>query len=297
MNLTEARAAKRQIETPYGRIAYLDVGAGGAIVFLHGFPLNALHWRGVIGRLSSRWRCIAPDLLGLGDSEPLEGATLDFTEQAAMVLAFADALGLRAFHLAGNDSGGAIAQIIAATAGDRIKSLTLTNCDVDENVPPPAFAQAHALAKNGLLSAAIGGMTKNLALARSDFGLGAGFEDGTHITPEVVDAYIAPLMATPARQAMVNRYVAAFASSHLVAVRDALKRLQTPTQILWGTDDVFFSMDDARWLQRTIPGVQRFVEAPGARLFFCEERPGWVAERVAEFLGRPVSAGRASASG
>ena len=286
MNLAEARAAKRKVETPHGRTAYLDVGAGEPIVFLHGFPLNALHWRGVIGQLSHRWRCIAPDLLGLGDSEPAEGAALDFTEQAAMVLAFARALDLPSFHLVGNDSGGAIAQIIAANAGDRIKSLTLTNCDVDENVPPPAFAQAHALAKNGLLGTAVGGMLTNLALARSDFGLGAGFENGEHITPELVEAYIAPLMATPARQAMINRYVAAFAASHLVAVRDALKRLRTPTQILWGTDDVFFSLDDARWLQRTIPTVQRLVEAPGARLFFCEERPGWVAERIAEFLAQ-----------
>lgn len=290
MNFAEARAAKHQIETPYGRIAYLDAGVGDAIVFLHGFPLNALHWRGVIGRLRTGWRCIAPDLLGLGDSVPKEGATLDFTEQAAMVLAFADGLELPSFHLVGNDSGGAIAQIVAAKAGDWIKSLTLTNCDVDENVPPPAFAQAHGLAKAGLLATAVGGMTTSLALARSDFGLGVGFEDRTRVTRELVDAYVAPLMATPARKAMVNRYVAAFGPSHLVAIRDALARLKTPTQILWGTEDVFFNMDDARWLQRTIPGVRRFVEAPGARLFFCEERPAWVAERVAEFLGRPASA-------
>lgn len=290
MNLADASAAKRKVEIPQGRVAYLDVGAGDAVVFLHGFPLNGLHWRGVIERLRANWRCVAPDLLGLGDSEAAASANLDFTAQAAMVTDFADALGLDAFHLVGNDSGGAIAQIIACTAGGRIKSLTLTNCDVDENVPPPAFAQAHGLAKAGLLGRALAEMRQNLALARSDFGLGVGFENRDLISTKLVAAYVAPLVATSAREAMLNRYVAAFDASHLVAIRDRLKRLETPTQLLWGTGDVFFSLDDARWLERTIPGVRRFTEAPGARLFFCEERPDWVAEKVGEFLSQSAAA-------
>jgi pimeloyl-ACP methyl ester carboxylesterase len=284
MNIAEFRAGKRSTDTRYGRIAYADHGEGETIVFLHGVPLNSAHWRDVIAQLRDRFRCVAPDLMGLGDTEASPESELDFTGQAAMVLDFLDRLGVSAFHLVGNDSGGAISQIIACTAPERVRSLTLTNCDVDANVPPPAFAQAFALAKVGLLSKAIGLMRGNLALARSDFGLGVGFERPKHITSELVDTYIGPLVKTADRQAQLNKYVACFDSRHTVALRDKLARLNSPTQILWGTSDVFFPLKDAQWLARTIPGCRRLEQAEGARLFFCEERPTWAAARVAEHI-------------
>lgn len=283
MNLSEFRSAKLHVDIRSGRIAYADQGQGEAIVFLHGVPLNSAHWRDVIGALRDGFRCIAPDLLGLGDTEKSPEASLDFTSQAGMVLDFLDTLGVRDFHLVGNDSGGAISQIIACAAPERVISLTLTNCDVDANVPPPAFAQAFGLAKVGLLSKAVGMMRFNLALARSDFGLGVGFERVAHITPELVETYIGPLMANAERRKQLDQYVAAFDSRHTVAVRDKLAVLSAPTQILWGTSDVFFPIKDARWLANTIPGCRRLLEAEGARLFFCEERPAWVAAHVAEF--------------
>jgi pimeloyl-ACP methyl ester carboxylesterase len=221
--------------------------------------------------------------MGLGDTEPSDGAGLDFTSQAEMVLDLLDRLGLSQFHLVGNDSGGAIAQIVACRAPERVLTLTLTNCDVDANVPPPAFAQAYALAQAGLFGRAVAGMRDNLALARSDFGLGAGFENPEHITPELVEAYIGPLLESWHREQGLNTYVAAFDSVHTVDLRDRLSALEVPTQILWGADDVFFPLSDAHWLAQTIPGVRRLLTIEGARLFFCEERPDWVADRVAEF--------------
>jgi pimeloyl-ACP methyl ester carboxylesterase len=291
MNIAEFRAAKRHLDTPYGRIAYYDRGSGEPVVFLHGVPLNSAHWRDVIAELQSSLRCIAPDLMGLGDTEKAESSGLDFTSQAAMILDLLDRLDVGAFHLVGNDSGGAISQIIACTAPERLMSLTLTNCDVDANVPPPAFAQAFSLAKAGLLAKAIGLMRMNLTLARSDFGLGVGFENPRHITKDLVQAYLEPVLATPDRQSQLNRYVAEFDSRHTMALRERLAQLEVPTQILWATSDVFFPLADARWLARTIPGFRRLLEVEGARLFFCEERPDWAAGRIAEFIeGLPAAA-------
>ncbi len=59
----------------------------------------------------------------------------------------------------------------------------------------------------------------------------------------------------------------------LVAVRDGLSRFDGPTLIVWGTDDVFFPMEWAAWLEATIPGVTRSVRVEGGRLFFPLERP------------------------
>jgi pimeloyl-ACP methyl ester carboxylesterase len=284
MNLTEFRAGKQRLKTVHGDIAYADLGDGPVIVLLHGVPLNSAHWRGVVGQLRDRFRCIAPDLLGLGDTERRQSSGLDFPSQAQMVLDVLDQLGVRSFHLVGNDSGGAIAQILACRPTQRLLSLTLTNCDVDANVPPPAFAQAFALAKAGLFSRALADMRNNLALARSDFGLGVGFENPQHITPELVEAYIAPLLSSSARESDFNHYVAAFDNAHTIALREKLTALNTPTQLLWASSDVFFPRADAVWLAQTIPGFRRLIDVEGARLFFCEERPDWVAARIAEFI-------------
>src|SRR4051812_28552146 len=65
------RAARRFADTPFGRIAYVERGAGAAALFLHGAPLNGFQWRGAIDRLSTSRRCVAPDFMGLGYSEVL----------------------------------------------------------------------------------------------------------------------------------------------------------------------------------------------------------------------------------
>lgn len=287
MDFAQAKAALRRSDTKFGRIAAIDAGAGTPIVFLHGVPLHSAHWRGVIGRLAPRWRCLAPDLMGMGESEPGEGIGVDFTTQASMVLDLLDRFGVSGFHLVGNDSGGAIAQIVACRAEERLLSLTLTNCDVDEDTPPAAFAQGHELAKAGQLAAALGRLRGDLDLARAQFAI--AFENPGHLTSDLLEAYLAPLVRSPARERALNAYVASIEKSHLVAIRDALGALTAPTQLIWASEDVFFPRARAEWLAKTIPGVRRLIEAPGARLFFCEERPDWVAARIEEFLNNPVS--------
>ncbi len=63
---------KKQRTTVHGRpMAYVDVGEGEPIVFLHGNPTSSYLWRNVIPHLSTGYRCIAPDLIGMGDSDKL----------------------------------------------------------------------------------------------------------------------------------------------------------------------------------------------------------------------------------
>jgi pimeloyl-ACP methyl ester carboxylesterase len=56
-------------------------------------------------------------------------------------------------------------------------------------------------------------------------------------------------------------------------VEAQLRKLNAPTLIAWGTDDIYFDVRWSRWLAETIPGTRRRIELPGARIFFPEERP------------------------
>src|SRR3989442_1571751 len=138
MDAKTFHARRRFAETPSGRIAYVEQGRGPAAVFLHGVPLNGFHWRHVIDAVSDLRRCIALDLMSLGYTEIGPDRDVSFTAQASMLAEFCDALELGPIDLVGNDSGGGIAQLFAARHPERLRTLTLTNCDTHDNWAPDA---------------------------------------------------------------------------------------------------------------------------------------------------------------
>jgi pimeloyl-ACP methyl ester carboxylesterase len=198
---------------------------------------------------------------------------LDFEAQAQMLLQVLDALGIETVDLVGNDSGGAVAQILATTAPDRIRSLTLTNCDTHDNWPPEAFMPIFSLGKAGRLGHALAGMLANPHAARSPQGLGIGFEFPERLTEEVLAVYLAPVTATDERRSQVSRYVAVQDCAQTVRIEEQLKAFDKPTLIVWGDSDVFFPTRWAHWLAETIPGTRKVEILKGAKLFFPEERP------------------------
>ena len=113
----------------------------------------------VIAELSDTSRCIAADL-------PAHGASpaRDDMSPAALAEALADlcdGLGLGQVDLVGNDTGGAIAQIFAARHPDKIRTLTLTNCDCEGNFPPADFAPIIEQARQGALAPLLGELAEN----------------------------------------------------------------------------------------------------------------------------------------
>ena len=273
MDARDFHARRRFVPTPSGRIAYVEEGSGPPAVFLHGVPLNGFHWRHVMARVGDLRRCIAPDLMALGYTEVAPDQDVSFTAQARMVVELCDGLGLERIDLVANDSGGGIAQIFAARHPGRLRTLTLTNCDVHDNWPPPAVLPLIEAARTGALFEGARFMLADPDFARSEAGLGVGYAVPSALTDEAVRVYLEPLVATPERIESARRYWLSFDCAQTVAVEPALRALRVPTLVVWALDDVFFDVRWAHWLRDTIPGVTRVVEVPGAKLFFPEDRP------------------------
>lgn len=211
-------------------------------------------------------RCIAPDLMTLGHTEIAPGRDVSFTAQAGMLLELLDALGVDRVDLVGNDSGGAIAQILAARAPERIRSLVLTNCDVDTNLPPKAFLPVVEMARRGEFA----------AMLQATRGSTAPFESAFERHEEHAEAlgvYLEPVLSSPERMADLDRYVASMDAAQTTGIRPQLEKLEVPTLVAWGLGDAFFAEAWADWLARTIPGVRHVERIPRAKLFFPEERP------------------------
>jgi pimeloyl-ACP methyl ester carboxylesterase len=263
---------KKRVRTPQGEIAYVERGEGAPALFVHGVFLNSYLWRHVVAQVADLRRCIAIDLLSHGDSPAGSDDDISFRGQARMLAGVCDALGLDAVDLVANDSGGAIAQIFAARHPERIRSLTLTNCDVHDNYPPPAFGPTRAAAAEGRLSARREKLLADPELFRA--GLGAGFEHVERVSVDTIRAYVEPLFRTAAATKNLERWLTSSGDcKQTVEIEPLLRKLQAPTLIVWGTADVFFPVKWAYWLKDTIPGAREVIEVEGAKLFFPDERP------------------------
>src|SRR3977135_565825 len=125
--------SRRSVETPSGRISFLEQGTGPVALFVHGVLLNGYLWRHQLADLSDVRRCLALDLLAHGDTEITSHQDVSVTANAQMIEELLDALTIDRVDLVGNDSGGGIAQIFAAQHPGRVRTLTLTNCDTHDN--------------------------------------------------------------------------------------------------------------------------------------------------------------------
>jgi pimeloyl-ACP methyl ester carboxylesterase len=261
-----------KVRTQAGTIAYTEQGSGPVALFVHGVLLNAYLWRHQLSGLSDIRRCIAPDLLAHGDTEIAPGQDVSVTANAEMLAQLLDALAIDQVDLVGNDSGGGIAQIFAARHPHRVRSLTLTDCDTHDNWPPDAFKPFLTMVAGGGLRDALTAMVGDKSVYRSSGALGPAYERPDQVTDETIDTYLSPHLRTPERTRDLERFLAAFDSSHTVAIEAKLRTLMAPTFIGWGTDDVYFGLEWGDWLARSIPGMRRHIRFEGARIFFPEER-------------------------
>lgn len=283
MNATEFHSRRQFVETPSGRIAYVDVGHGPVALFVHGVPLNGFHWRHAIDALKEERRCIALDLMGLGYTEISPTQDVTFTAQAQMLRQFLDALGIDRIDLVGNDSGGGISQIFAANNPQRVRTLTLTNCDVHDHWPPQGVQATVELARNGTLAAALEAGLKSPHVLRAPTSFGAAYSDPSCPSDEALHVYIDPLLSSHQRAAQFHRFWSSFDSEHTIAIKPKLEQLEVPTLLVWALADVFFGIKSAHWLRDTIPGVVRLIELPDAKLFFPEDQPQRLIEPLQQF--------------
>jgi pimeloyl-ACP methyl ester carboxylesterase len=269
---TEPAASRHIVETPSGRISYIEQGKGEVALFVHGVLLNGHLWRHQLQDLSDIRRCIAVDLLAHGDTEIAPDQDVSVTANAKMLKEFLDALNVNQVDLVGNDSGGGIAQIFAALYPERVRSLTLTDCDTHDNWPPEAFKPFLAMSAAGGLRGTLEALLSDKSIYRSAQALGPAYENPERLSDESIETYLRPFVGTTQRTRDLERFLAAFDNQHTLVIEERLKTLTAPTLIVWGTDDAYFDVKWSHWLADNIPGTRRRVELRGARIFVPEER-------------------------
>ena len=283
MSTQQTPTTTHSVETPSGRISHTSAGSGPVALFVHGVVLNKHLWRHQLAGLSDIRRCIAVDLLAHGDTEIAPDQDVSVTANAKMLKEVLDALKIDQVDLVGNDSGGGIAQIFAALYPERVRTITLTNCDTHDNWPPAAFKPFVEMVARGGLRDTLSAMLCDKNVYRSPEALGLAYERPDAVTDATIDTYLQPLIRTEQRTRDLERFVLAFDNVHTVSIEPQLRALKAPALIIWGDDDIYFDVKWSKWLEAALSGTRRRVVFEGARIFFPEERSQRFNEELRSF--------------
>lgn len=268
------------VDLPQGRIDYLEEGEGRPVVFVHGYLMGGELWRGLAAELAPQgFRCLMPTWpLGAHRTPLRDGADAGPYGQAAIVAAFLEALDLDDVVLVGNDSGGAISQVVVTRHPERVGALVLTNCDAFDNFPPKFFRALVAVARLP------GGLRATLAPFRF-----AAVRRSPLFFGLLCDTGVDSLSAEWARPHREDRRVFAdlkrlTVAMHREVTQTAARELpgfDRPVLLAWATDDPLFPLAHARRLCDLLPDA-RLETLPG-RCLSMVDRPAQLAALVAGF--------------
>jgi len=291
MELDAFSRAKRFVHVGDTRVAYIDEGEGTPLLLLHGCPFSSFVWRKVIPRLAQHHRCLAPDLLGLGDTETPPGADWSLPAQEAMVLGLLDALGLARVSVVGHDHGGAVAQLLAARHPDRLDRLVLCNAEAYDNWPAPDERPLVRLTQLPMLGAVVMRALGTRTAVRLALREGHAVKNKRVLDDELIEGYLRANASDAHRRAKTARFLAGQLdpanNRWTTEIVDGLRRFDHPTLLLWATDDPHFGPRWAERLREDLGGSVHLELLADTGHLLMEERPGEVAEHLLTFLASP----------
>lgn len=231
----------KQCEVMGFRIPYLEGGSGEPLILIHGFGGQKENFSHVAAELRRQYHVYIPDLPGFGAASRDAQADYHIEAQAARVIAFADALGLRRLHMGGNSMGGFIAAECAAHHPDRIASLWLIG---SAGVPGAKESESIRQFRST-------GEWPHLIHQPSDF-------------DKLVHSVMVhpPFMPYAVRWVLGRRGVADYELHRRIAqqalgesppLNQRYEHLATPTLIVWGTEDTVLDPSCVKGFQALFP--------------------------------------------
>ena len=282
-------SAKQSSLTSYGKIAYSSTGEASLapVLFVHGIPTSGYLWRDVIAPLGKHFRCYAPDLMGLGDTQ-VDPETSDFhmQAQAQMLLDFMERQGHPSFALVCHDQGGAAAQLMVAEHPERIRALVLTNCVAYDNWPVPVIRKLQSFSRWPLLPELLSrsGIGTWLETSTRFSAFRRGVYDAEKLSEESIREYLRPMRESRAGRERFKQFLLAGDPSFTQKAGPGLQSYRGPTCVLWAADDAYLSPSWGKRLYDDIPGARRFELIPFCGHFWQEEKPEAFVPIIDEFL-------------
>ncbi len=280
----------REIELSAGTIEYEDTGGDGpTIVLLHGLLMDATLWDGVTADLSVDHRCVAPTLpLGAHRHAMQDNADLSLRGVAQLVEELLDRLDLHDVTLVGNDTGGALVQLLMCGDSTRVSRVVLVSCDAFDNFPPGLTGKTLVL--TGKLPPALFGMFMQQMRLRPMRRLPIAFGWLTKRGDATSVHWLRPILQQPEiRRDTVRVLRAIGAEKHLML--EAAERLPSygrPALIVWASEDRVMPPEHGRRLAELLQ-QGRLVEISDSYTLIPLDQPAELARIVRGFSNESES--------
>jgi pimeloyl-ACP methyl ester carboxylesterase len=274
-----------------GTIHYEKSGptTGRPVVFIHGYLMSSSLWAPLSERLAeSGFACYAPTWPLGAHAEPMRrDSEMTMEGVAALVAEFLEALELHDVILIGNDTGGAIAQIVATTTPARLGGLVLTSCDAFEHFPPGgSFKTLIAAARFRSTFRAVMTPLRTKRVRRQGYGQLA-HADIDHLVKE----WVQPVLTNARVRDDLRCFTRSMRRETMVQTGARLSEFTKPALIAWSADEKFFPVEDGPRLAAALPNA-RLEVIEHARTFSMIDQPEALADLIVEFAWsarRPVT--------
>lgn len=266
---------RKEVRLSAGTVAYWEAGSGPPLLFVHGVFANHMLWSKVIPLLADRYRCIAPDFPLGSHTIPL-GAELSPFVVADMIGELGDELGLERPTLVGNDTGGALCQMLVVRRPGFASRMVLTNCDAYDEFPPQPFTYLTLVPK---IPGAISLLANSMRIrANRRLPIAYGWLSKT-MSREVEESFVGPVIHDKAIRADIAGFLRRADKNELMATARQFGTIDIPVKLVWAEGDRSFKIGLAERMQRDIPNAE-LVRLPGKHTFVPLDQPERLAAEI-----------------
>lgn len=271
-----------QVALEQARIGYRVLGPQDSphppLVFVHGILADSRLWDRVADGLAARgYRCYLPDWPLGAHTIPVEpSAQLTPSGLAAMIRDFIVALDLSDVTLVGNDTGGALCQLVVDAYPEHVGRLVLTNCDAFDKFPPFPFNLVFGMLRGQVSIKLLFEGLRWRPLRHSPLGYGLLLRPEPHLT----SSWVQPARSDARIRRDLATLLRAVAKTDLVDVAARLPQFTKPVTVVWGLRDRSFTPALGRRLAAQFPH-STLVEVPDARTFVSLDAPDAVVDAIA----------------
>ncbi|WP_327434205.1 alpha/beta fold hydrolase [Streptomyces sp. NBC_01236] len=276
------------IELSAGTVEYEDTGGEGPVlVLLHGLMMDASLWDGPVADLAADHRCVVPTLpLGAHRRAMHADADLSLPGVARLVAEFLNRLGLRDVILVGNDTGGALVQLLMCDGTDRVGRAVLVSCDAFDNFPPGLTGKTLVL--SGKLPPRLFGLFMQQMRLRMLRRLPIAFGWLTRRGDAATARWIGPVLHRPdiRRDAVRVLRAAAADTGLLLSTAARLPGFKRPALVVWAAEDRVMPPEHGRRLAALLP-QGRLAEVADSYTLVPLDQPAELARLIREFTRAP----------
>ena len=266
-------------------IEYSTAGTTGpVVVFLHGLLMDETLWTAVVADLSADHRCVVPTLPMGAHRQPVpQEFELSLKALSRLVTGFIEKLDLHDIILVGNDTGGALAQLVVTSDSSRVARLVLVSCEAFDNIPPGLTGKTLFLTGR-LPPALFNGVIQQLRL-KPIRRLPITFGWLTKRGDKTVRQWLRPLLTNRSIRNDTIRLLRAANKERTILddITTQLAQLQTPTLIAWARHDKVMPPKHAHRLAELLPNTQ-LIEIDDTRALIPLDQPSQLARAIRSFV-------------